>query len=222
MKLSKITLVATLSGAVILAGCTSVDAPSASPDQRQREGVALGAATGALFGILRGDNASSRRNAAVVGGIVGAVAGSAIGARLDAQAADLQANISNGRVQIVNDGNELRVVLPEDILFAVDSASVGPTLRGDLAAVAGSLQRFPDSRVIVVGHTDNTGGASYNLDLSQRRAQAVSNILVTNGVPASRIRAIGRGEDQPVATNLTPGGRAQNRRVEIIIRPNNA
>lgn len=220
MKLSKISMIVTLCGAVFVAGCTDVNAPAASADQRQREGAAIGAATGALFGILRGKNASSRRNAAVVGGIVGAVAGSAIGARLDAQAADLQSNISNGRVQIVNTGDELRVVMPEDILFAVDSANVGPTLRGDLGAVAASLQRFPNSRVIVVGHTDNTGGASYNLDLSQRRAQAVSNILVNNGVSAGRIRAVGRGEDQPVATNLTPAGRAQNRRVEIIIRPN--
>ena len=219
MNLSKITMSVALCGALFAAGCTDINSPSSAPDQRQREGAALGAATGAIFGLLRGENASSRRNAAIVGGIAGGLAGSAIGARLDAQAADLSANISDGRIQIVNEGDQLRVVMPQDILFAVDSANVGPILRGDLAAVSDSLQRFPNSRVIVYGHTDNTGGASHNLDLSQRRAQAVANILVNNGVSSGRVRTVGRGEDQPVATNLTPAGRAQNRRVEIVIRP---
>ena len=220
MKRTKLTLLAALTGGMVLAGCTDINSPTNRADQRQREGTALGAATGALLGILGGQNASSRRNAAIVGGVLGAAAGNALGAKLDAQAADLQANISDGRIQIVNEGDQLRVVMPQDILFAVDSANVSSVLRSDLVAVADSLNRFPDSRVIVFGHTDNTGSASHNLDLSQRRAQAVSNILVNNGVSAGRVRSIGRGEDEPVATNLTAAGRAQNRRVEIVIRPN--
>jgi outer membrane protein OmpA-like peptidoglycan-associated protein len=105
-------------------------------------------------------------------------------------------------------------------LFATDSAAVRPDLRSDLNAVAASLLRYPNSTIQVVGHTDNTGTAAYNQDLSQRRAVSVASILRESGVPGGRIAAVGRGEDQPIASNLTPEGRAQNRRVEIIIRPN--
>jgi outer membrane protein OmpA-like peptidoglycan-associated protein len=110
--------------------------------------------------------------------------------------------------------------MPQDILFAVDSASVSGSLQDDLGAVANSLRRYPDSTVEVVGHTDNTGSAAYNQDLSQRRASAVASILASYGVSSGRIRAYGRGEDQPIASNLTVDGRAQNRRVDIFIRPN--
>jgi len=111
--------------------------------------------------------------------------------------------------------------MPQDILFAVDSATLSGGLQNDLRAVAASLNRYPNTRVNVIGHTDNTGEAGYNLNLSQRRAQAVGSVLVSAGVTPARINAIGRGEDQPVASNLTPQGRQQNRRVEIIITPNN-
>jgi len=110
--------------------------------------------------------------------------------------------------------------MPQDLLFAIDSAAVRPDLRADLNTVAASLLRYPNSRIEVVGHTDNTGTAAYNQDLSQRRAVAVASILRESGVPGSRIVAYGRGFDQPVASNQTAAGRAQNRRVEIIIRPN--
>jgi outer membrane protein OmpA-like peptidoglycan-associated protein len=109
--------------------------------------------------------------------------------------------------------------MPQDLLFAVDSAAVRPDLRADLSAVASSLLRYPNSRIEVIGHTDNTGAAAYNQDLSQRRAVSVAGVLREGGVPGARIAAFGRGEDQPIASNLTPEGRAQNRRVEIIIRP---
>ncbi len=110
--------------------------------------------------------------------------------------------------------------MPQDLLFATDSA----TLRLDLIRVRQAVGRaqlkYPNSTVQVVGHTDNSGSAAYNQDLSQRRAVSVANVLRESGVPNGRISAYGRGEDQPIASNLTPAGRAQNRRVEIIIRPN--
>jgi outer membrane protein OmpA-like peptidoglycan-associated protein len=110
--------------------------------------------------------------------------------------------------------------MPEDLLFAVDSDRVSASLQDDLGALANNLRRYPDSVVEVVGHTDNTGTAAYNQDLSSRRAGAVASILISNGVSAGRVRAYGRGEDQPIASNLTVAGRAQNRRVDITIRPN--
>jgi outer membrane protein OmpA-like peptidoglycan-associated protein len=113
----------------------------------------------------------------------------------------------------------LVVTLPQDILFATDSAVVRSGLQSDLGALARNLQDYPSTTVQVIGHTDNVGDAGYNQDLSSRRASSVSTILTANGVASYRIQSYGRGEDAPVATNLTPEGRAQNRRVEIIISP---
>ena len=126
--------------------------------------------------------------------------------------------MSNGT--ITNTGDRLIVTLPNDILFAVDDATVRPDLQRDLRALAGNLQAYPNSTVQIVGHTDSDGDAAYNLGLSQRRAQSVANVLVAAGVSGSRLQTIGRGEDQPVADNLTAQGKAQNRRVEIVILPN--
>ena len=120
---------------------------------------------------------------------------------------------------IVNNGQNLVVTLPQDILFATDSAALSGGLQNDLRAVAGSLNRYPNTRVNVIGHTDNVGEASYNLDLSQRRAAAVSAVLINAGVSPTRINSFGRGEDQPVASNHDAAGRQLNRRVEIIITP---
>lgn len=209
---------ALLATAALLALTACDPYPQGNPDNaRARTGIAAGALAGALIGGTKSSGNDRLRNAAIGAG-VGAVLGGAIGSALDAQAAELRGQVG-GNVQIINDGNQLRVVMPQDILFAVDSATLQPALVNDLRAVASSLQRYPDSTVQVVGHTDNTGAAAYNQDLSQRRAGAVVSVLTSYGVPSGRILAIGAGEDQPVASNLTPEGRAQNRRVEIVIRP---
>ncbi|CUH85206.1 OmpA family protein [Thalassovita mediterranea] len=186
------------------------------PNKRTREGAIIGGLVGAVSGAIIADD---NKKGAILGGIAGATAGGLIGQRLDAQEAELRQSLDN-RVSITNTGDRLIVTMPQDILFAVDSTFVSGALRDDLAAVATSLNRYPESTVQVLGHTDNTGSAEYNLDLSQRRANSVAAILVDSGVSDYRIRPIGRGEDQPVASNLTPEGRAQNRRVDIVILPN--
>ncbi|MEE9429317.1 MAG: OmpA family protein [Paracoccaceae bacterium] len=201
--------------------CTDINTPTGNSNTRANEGVGVGAATGALIGILRGNNAQERTQGAIVGGILGGAIGGAIGTNMDRQAADLQATLGDGRIQIINNGDHLIVRMPQDILFAVDSSTVQNALRSDLAALANNLQRFPGSTVVVSGHTDSTGAASYNQNLSSQRANAVTAVLIANGVPGGRIRSIGYGEDRPLATNQTSGGRAQNRRVDIVIRPNN-
>lgn len=210
-----------LTGAALLlalGACTDPSVRTEDPNRRTKEGAAIGAAAGALAGILTGDNARERRRGAVIGGVVGAGAGALIGNSLDKQAAELQRDLDSN-VGVVNTGSELIVTMPQDILFAVDSYTVSATLRDDLLVLAQSLNDYPDTTVDVIGHTDNTGEASYNQALSARRAAAVSNVLLDGYVAASRIRAYGRGEDAPVASNLTEEGRAQNRRVEIVIRP---
>jgi len=198
-----------------LTACVATN-PDGTPSKTQQ-----GAITGALIGGAIGgaSKGGDKLGKAAAGAMIGGLIGGAIGSQLDAQARELEADIQNDRVRIVNTGSELIVTLPEGILFATDSAAVMPSLMNDLYAVADNLNRYPNSRVEVIGHTDNTGSAAYNMDLSQRRAMSVATVLRNGGVSAARVVAYGRGEDQPVASNLTPEGRAQNRRVEIIIRP---
>ncbi|MFN3147240.1 MAG: OmpA family protein [Paracoccaceae bacterium] len=202
-------------GVLTLGACTAPPAGN-DPYQRTRSGAFLGGAVGAVTGALVSDN---DLEGALIGGAIGAASGAVVGNILDQQAAELRRDMGNDRVQIRNTGEALVVQLPSDILFDVDSAAVRPDLRADLAALAGNLKRFPNSRVEVVGHTDSDGSAEYNYDLSVRRADSVKTVLVNNGIMPARVIATGKGEDEPVATNQTDAGKALNRRVEIIIRP---
>lgn len=183
---------------------------------RQTAGAATGAVAGGLLGGVLGRNAGAAAAGAVVGGVVGG----AVGAGLDQQAGDLRSAFGDNRIGVQNTGSELLVTLPDDLLFASGSASLTRPMRKELAALARHLNKYPNSTVRVVGHTDNVGSASYNMQLSQQRASAVAAELVSDGVNPARIVAVGRGEDRPIASNLTPEGRAQNRRVVIRIKPN--
>ncbi|MCH2167430.1 MAG: OmpA family protein [Oceanicola sp.] len=204
-----------LACALTLSACT--DPSMIGSENRTRDGAILGGALGAMAGILSSDD---NAKGAAIGGAIGAGIGGVIGNQLDAQAADLESSLNSDGIEIVNTGDRLIVTMPDDLLFEVDSAVVRPDLRVELRALADSLIKFPDTTVDVIGHTDNTGAASYNQELSARRASSVTAVLIDSGVTSSRLRSYGVGEDQPVASNLTPEGRAQNRRVEIVIRPN--
>ena len=208
------------SALLILSGCVT---PESAANSKPGDNTTAGTIMGGLIGAIAGMEMSSkgdRKKGAIVGAIVGAAAGNAIGQSLDEQAADLRRDLNNNQVNVTNTGSELIVTMPQDILFALDSAAVRSDLRRDLGVVAGNLQAYPNSTISIEGHTDNTGTANYNRILSQRRANAVADILVNNGVPPARLYAVGRGENEPVASNLSVTGRAQNRRVEIVIRPN--
>lgn len=208
------------SALLILSGCVT---PESAANSKPGDNTTAGTIMGGLIGTIAGMEMSSKgdqKKGAIVGAIVGAAAGNAIGQSLDEQAADLRRDLNNNQVNVTNTGSELIVTMPQDILFALDSAAVRSDLRRDLGVVAGNLQAYPNSTISIEGHTDNTGTANYNRILSQRRANAVADILVNNGVPPARLYAVGRGENEPVASNLSATGRAQNRRVEIVIRPN--
>ena len=202
-----------------LSACTSPDTYSEDPNQRTKEGAIAGALIGGVFGALTGDDAGERRRGALAGALVGGAVGAGIGYSLDQQAAELQRDFSDGRIQIINNGDHLLVRMPNDILFPVDSAVVNQGLQSDLRVLAASLQKYPGSTIEVVGHTDSDGSAAYNYELSNRRADAVASVLSGAGVSAARINAFGVGEDDPVDTNLTPEGKANNRRVDIKIIP---
>lgn len=206
-----------LSGVSLLlaTACTDPNAVGGEDRQKTRQGALIGGLIGAGAGALASDD---RAKGALIGGAIGAAGGAVVGNALDRQEAELRQQLDSD-VGITNTGDRLIVTMPQDILFAVDSFDIRPGLRQDLFSVADSLQRYPDTRVQVIGHTDSDGAASYNQRLSERRADSVANVLLSGGVRSSRINAFGRGEEQPVASNLTPTGKAQNRRVEIVIVP---
>ncbi len=217
--ISKYTVSAALVGLMTLTACNdpAMLASDTDPNAKAKQGALLGAITGAGLSAATGGEGKN----VLLGAAAGAAAGGLIGNQLDKQAAELRAQLANDGITITNTGDRLIVSLPQDITFDTDSATVRPSLRADLGRVAENLLRYPDSRVQVIGHTDNTGDATYNLGLSQRRASAVADILQSGGVTYDRISTAGRGEEEPLASNLTPEGRAQNRRVEIVVIPRN-
>ncbi|TNC46778.1 OmpA family protein [Rubellimicrobium rubrum] len=216
MAFERLTLSLMTASVLGLAACQQ-PLPNQANDQT-RQGAITGAGVGAVVGVLTGDDNEERIRNAAIGAAVFGAAGAGIGALLDRQEAELRAQLGSGTV--TNTGSQLVVTLPNDILFGFDQASVSIASQADLRAVATSLNNYPNSTVNVVGHTDNVGDAAYNQDLSERRASAVANVLIASGVSASRINIVGRGEDQPAFTNQTVDGQARNRRVEIIITPN--
>lgn len=222
MAFAKTPLAALLAGTFALSACTDPATLGGNQNNSNtRQGAAIGAGLGAAIGALTGRD-GNRTEAAIKGGLLGAAAGAGIGYSLDRQEADLRDSLGNGDVTIQNTGERLIVTLPQDILFATDSFTVRPDLQRDLRAVAANLGAYPDSTVQIIGHTDSDGDAGYNQTLSERRANAVASVLLGEGVPARRVQTFGRGESQPVSSNLTPEGKSQNRRVEIVILPNAA
>lgn len=221
MRLNSLLLVAMCSTVALTACVPAGTYNPDDPNQRTRQGALIGATAGAVAGLATGDSATSRRDRALAGIVLGGLGGAITGNILDRQAAELQRDITTSGVRIINEGNQLRVVMPDGILFAVDSDRLNPAIMNDLFTVADNLNRYPDSLVRVIGHTDSTGSAAHNVTLSQRRAGSVASVLRQGGVSAGRLVTIGAGEDQPIASNLTPEGRAQNRRVEILIIPTN-
>ncbi|MBK7703356.1 MAG: OmpA family protein [bacterium] len=198
-------LLATAVLAMVLGGCGM---------SRTQKGAVIGGAAGAGAGVLIGkDNTKG----AVIGGAAGAVVGGLIGSYLDKQAREME-EIEGAEVQ--RQGDELRVTFDNAILFDYDSSALKTASQDQLTEVADVLSRYPDTDILVLGHTDSTGSDDYNQSLSERRASAVRGFLMGAGVASSRITARGYGETAPVADNGSESGRAQNRRVELNVQVN--
>jgi len=175
-----------------------------------------GAAAGYLLGGLIGGGTGR-----IIGAGIGGIAGGAIGYQKDKQIRELKEQTAGSGVDVTEtpDGSAILVNLPNGVTFPVDSTTISPSFQATLNAIASSMIQYPNSLIDVYGHTDSTGSDQYNLDLSQRRADAVADYLVMRGVARARIRTQGFGERYPVADNTTDAGRALNRRVEIKITP---
>ena len=202
--------------AVFVVACAS---GQDDPNKKAKEGAGIGAAAGAIAGAIIGNQAGGNRTGAIIGAAAGAAIGGAVGHRMDQQQKELQ-QIPGVDVTRTAD-NELDVALRNDVLFDVDSASLRPDAQSTLRDMAGVFNRYNDTTIDVQGYTDSTGTADYNMGLSQRRADSVSDYLTREGVSPSRISARGYGESNPKASNATPDGRQLNRRVEIHVRGTN-
>src|SRR6185503_18270341 len=178
------------------------------------KGALIGAGAGAAVGGVVGNQTGSTTRGAIIGAVVGGAAGAIIGHQMDQQAKELEQNIPGARVQRMGEG--IAVMFDSGLLFDVDSDVIKGDARANLDALAASLAKYPKSDLMIVGHTDASGTDSYNMGLSKRRAASASNYLRSHGV-ARGIRALGRGETEPIASNDTDDGRQQNRRVEIAI-----
>ena len=195
--------------------CTTVT-PYTGQTQKAKStwGTAIGAATGALIGSTQSSEG------ALIGGLAGAAIGGGVGYYLDVQAAELRAELVSTGVQVVEDSDSIRLIMPGNITFKTDSADINSSFYPVLNSVARVLNKYSNSTVMVSGHTDSTGSADYNLKLSRERAGSVAAYLQGQGVKQSRFEVMGLGSSNPIASNSTVDGRALNRRVEIKIIPN--
>ena len=220
----KKAVIAVCASAFIMAGCTTDPYTGEEKPSNTLLGAGAGAAAGAAVGAITGALVSKKSGkgaakGAIAGAVIGTIAGMGVGAYMDRQEAELRKKLAGTGVRIVREGNDIRLVMPSDITFDVDRADIKPRFFRTLNAVAIVLNGFPETDVLIAGHTDSTGSEAYNQRLSEERAAAVAHYLVSQGVDPRRIVARGFGERYPIADNATEQGRALNRRVEIRIRP---
>lgn len=193
----------------------SLGATACASLNKKEEGAIIGAAAGGAIGGVIGNQTGSTARGAIIGAVVGGTAGAIIGHQMDQQAKELSQNIKGATVERVGEG--IQVTFASGLLFAFDSDQIQPTAGTNLTELASSLQKYPESQLLIVGHTDNVGDDSYNQSLSQRRANSAAAYLAAQGVARTRLATSGKGESEPVTTNETDAGRQTNRRVEVAI-----
>ncbi|MHB0950735.1 MAG: OmpA family protein [Allorhizobium sp.] len=206
--------------ATYLTSCTTTDPYTGEQKVSNTAGGAmLGAAAGALGGLAVGGGGRSGRNAALIGAGIGALAGGAIGNYMDQQESELRAQLQGTGISVTRAGDRIILNMPSNITFATDQDAVMPQFYPTLNSVAIVLRKFERTLIDVNGHTDSTGSLEHNQALSERRAMSVAGYLNSQGIDPRRVSALGFGPSQPIASNATAEGRAQNRRVEIQIAP---
>lgn len=212
-------LVVLCSSALLLSGCASQNPydQQASGSNRTASYGGLGALAGAAAGALI--NHDNRGKGALIGAAVAGAAAAGYGYYADRQEQELRRSMEGTGVEVQRQGDVIQLIMPGNITFATDSAQIASSFYQPLNNLANSFRQYQQNSIEIVGHTDSTGSHSYNMGLSQRRAQSVADYLLAQGVDPERISIRGVGPDQPVASNATVDGRAQNRRVEVTLRP---
>jgi len=214
--MKRLCIVGILVAALFASGC----ATHPNTGRGAAYGTVGGAAAGALLGQIIGGNTKSTLIGTAAGSLIGGLAGTGIGAMMDKQERDMRQALANSEaIAIQREGNMLALNFKSDFTFDVNSDAIRSGLYTELDRVAQVLANYPQTTIIVQGHTDSTGSAAYNQTLSERRANSVKNALIQRGVNPARITAVGFGKNAPIADNRTEYGRQQNRRVEVRINP---
>ena len=182
------------------------------------KGGAIGAGAGGVIGGVIGSRSGNTATGAIIGAAVGGATGAIIGRQMDKQAEELKRDLEGAKVERVGEG--ILITFDSGLLFKTNSSDLEPATKSNLTDLAGTLNKYDDTNILIEGHTDNTGEEPYNQRLSERRAASVETYLISQGVTGSRLTTRGYGEEQPVATNDSVDGRSSNRRVEVAIYAN--
>ena len=202
-----------------VSGCTTIN-PYSGEEQTSNavKGGAIGAATGALVGVLSSSK-KDRGKGALIGAASGAAIGGGVGYYMDVQEAKLRQKMKGTGVTVTRSGDQIILNMPNNVTFDSNASQLKPAGANTLSGVAMVLKEYEDTRVHIIGHTDSSGSRELNMRLSEQRAESVGTALITMGVDASRLSMSGVGPDQPVASNSTAAGKAQNRRVTLTLSP---
>ncbi|AGB80423.1 Inner membrane lipoprotein YiaD precursor [Serratia rubidaea] len=218
MKKRVAIIAAAVAMTMALSACTTNPYTGESQAGKSGVGAGLGAALGAGIGALSSSK-KDRGKGALIGAAAGAALGGGAGYYMDVQEAKLRDKMRGTGVSVTRQGDNIVLNMPNNVTFDTDSSTLKPAGANTLTGVAMVLKEYPKTAVNVVGYTDSTGARAHNMKLSQQRADGVSSALITQGVAANRIRSVGAGPDNPIASNSTADGKAQNRRVEITLSP---
>ncbi len=208
-KIKNIIVISALAMSVFVFGCSASNAV---------KGGVIGGVAGGVVGGVIGDQLGNTALGAIIGAAVGGTAGVLIGNHMDKQAEEIENEVEGVTVERVGEGIALK--FDSGILFEFDSSTLQPEAKENIYKLANILKKYPDSNILIAGHTDSDGSDQYNQALSERRAKAVSDYTLMQGVASSRLSTVGIGENEPIASNDTDYGKSQNRRVEIAIFAN--
>jgi len=220
-KFGQITTGIVTATALISSSCTVNPTTGERQLSNTIKGTVIGGIGGGILGGLIGNNRSGGRSreGAIAGALGGAAVGALIGQYMDYQAAQLRKELEGSGVSVSRDGDDIILNMPSDITFAQAQSSLQPQFKSTLNGVATIFKKNHKTKVSIIGHTDSDGSETYNQNLSENRAQSVAGYLSSSGVENSRLLIYGRGESEPIASNASASGKAQNRRVEIHIVP---
>ncbi|MDD8030590.1 MAG: OmpA family protein [Acidobacteriota bacterium] len=203
---------------IILAFSLAIMSINCASWSKTAKGATAGAAGGAVVGAVVGKVAGDTLIGAITGAAIGGAAGAYIGRQMDKQAEEMRRDLEGAKIDRIGEG--IKITFDSGLLFDVDKYELRPESKENLIKLATILNKYPDTNIIIEGHTDSTGSHAYNMTLSENRAKAVAAYLATQNVQSSRFTVVGYGPDQPIASNDTPEGRQLNRRVDIGIIAN--
>ena len=221
-KIANLIIALTVSGVVLISGCTTYDAYTGEEKvSNTAKGAGIGAGVGAVVAYFANKDESSkeRQKRMLAAAGVGAIAGGGVGYYMDSQEAKLRKQLRDSGVSVVRDGDKINLIMPGNITFDTDKVNIKTDFNDVLDSVAIVLEEFDKTIIAVAGHTDSTGSREYNQQLSEKRAGKVASYLKSHNIVEARFDVVGFGEDYPIADNSSTAGRAQNRRVELTLIP---